>query len=58
MVERREHHGLDGVLVRIIGNVTLQGGQTRVHRRQVIQATGSEQLLIRTEAARRLRISE
>ena len=58
MVERRKHHGLGGVLIRVIGNVTLQGGQTRMHRRQVIQATGSEQLLIRTEAARRLRISE
>ena len=58
VVERRKHHSLGSVLVRVIGNVTLQGGQTRMHRRQVIQATGSEQLLIRTEAARRLRISE
>ena len=32
VVERREHHGLGGLLVRVIGNVTLQGGQTRVHR--------------------------
>ena len=58
MVKRRKHHSLGSVLIRVIGNVTLQGGQTRMHRRQVIQAAGSEQLLIGTKTARRLRISE